>query len=94
MRAALGKIKVIKELVGNHNLFSFCVFSTENKKSAVAYTPEKRSKCGLSVLFNPKRLCLGHHIRRAAFDKIIKVKLLVHHFSCLLCDFLDESIAH
>ena len=65
-----------------------------NKKSAVAYTPEKRSKCGLSVLFNPKRLCLGHHIRRAALDKIIKVKLLVHHFSCLLCDFLDESIAH
>lgn len=55
--------------------------------------PQKHSKCGLSVLSKLKHLSFGIHKKRAALVKIIKVKLLVHHFSCLLCDLLIRSIS-
>jgi len=92
MRAAPGKIKVKIKLVGSHLVFSFCGFCLKIKSPQLPMRL-KRSKCGLSVLFNPKHLRLGHHIRRAALDKVGKVKLTVHHFSCLLCAFLEGSIA-
>jgi hypothetical protein len=82
-RSVLDKIKVTKELDEGHKHCSFSLLLEKIKNPHCLYACKAKQMRTVRLIPSKAFMPWTSH-RRAALRKIIKVKLTVHHFGCLL----------